>query len=160
MVEVAVVQELPDGRSNILCVGGTRYRLLNYVEGEPYFKAEVEFFDDEPTFKDLSAQTAAAKNLFQRVLAASRKLKGESDREAGEMPDLPGEAQALSFIVMAYLDIEAAEKQRLLELTDTAERLRQVIAILKRLTDDYERRAVIHQMAKSNGHGGTLPKSE
>src|SRR5215813_11102741 len=35
-VEVAVVQELPDGRSNILCVGVSRYRLLGYLEGEPY----------------------------------------------------------------------------------------------------------------------------
>src|SRR5262245_52347722 len=32
-VEVAVVQELPDGRSNILCVGISRDWLVGYLEG-------------------------------------------------------------------------------------------------------------------------------
>src|SRR5262249_42319348 len=40
-VDVAVVQELPDGRSYILCVGGARFRLLQYIEGEEYLQAEV-----------------------------------------------------------------------------------------------------------------------
>jgi Lon protease-like protein len=159
-VEVAVVQGLPDGRSNILCVGGSRYRLLKYVEGAPYLQAEVEFFDDEPTFDDLSTQTSRVKHLFQRVLVASRKLKDESDREANEVPELPDDAQALSFIVTAYLDIEANEKQGLLELTDTRERLREVNEILEKLAKDYELRAVVHQVAKKNGHGGKLPKIE
>ncbi len=159
-VEVAVMQGLPDGRSNILCVGGTRYHLLKYIEGEPYLKAEVEFFEDEPTFEDLSHEIARAKDLFQRVLTSSRILKDESDREASEIPDLPDDAQSLSFIVTAYLAIEASEKQELLELTETGERLRKVNEILDKLADDYERRAELHLLAKTNGHGGKLPKIE
>ncbi len=159
-VEVAVVQGLPDGRSNILCVGGTRYRLLNYIEGELYLQANVELFEDESNFDDLTEQTIRASSLFQRVLAASRKLKDESEREANEVPDLPDDAQALSFIVTAYLDIEASEKQELLELTETGTRLQQVIKILEKLADDYERRAIAHQVARMNGHGGKLPKLE
>ena len=47
--EIQEVQELPDGRSNILTTGLIRYRLLDYVDaGEPYLVAEVEFFKDEP----------------------------------------------------------------------------------------------------------------
>jgi len=156
-VEVAVVQGLPDGRSNILCVGGMRYRLVEYVEGELYLRAEVEFFDDDPTFEDLTPQSTRAKRLFQRVLVASRKLKDENDREANEIPELPDDARLLSFIVTAYLDIEAGEKQELLELVDTAKRLHDVNEILERLATDYERRAVIHQVARTNGHGGKLP---
>jgi Lon protease-like protein len=159
-VEVAVVQGLPDGRSNILCVGGTRYRLLKYVEGELYLQAEVEFFDDDPAFEDLTSLTIRAKKLFQRVLVASRKLKDETERQANEVPELPDEAQALSFIVTAYLDIEASVKQELLELTSTHQRLLEVNEILERLAKDYERRAAVHQVAKRNGHGGRLPKIE
>src|SRR5262245_19220730 len=55
-VEVAVVQELPDGRSNILCVGSSRYSITAYVEGESYLQAEVEIFDDDITFDDLSVE--------------------------------------------------------------------------------------------------------
>jgi Lon protease-like protein len=157
-VEVAVVQGLPDGRSNILCVGVKRYHVLNYVEGEPYLQAEVEIFDDEPVFADLSSQKERAKDLFHRWLIANRKLKDESDRETGEAPDLPDDAQALSFIVAAYLEIEASVKQRLLELTNTAVRLQQVSEILEKLTNEYERRAAVHQTAKTNGHCGKVPK--
>jgi ATP-dependent Lon protease len=157
-VEVAVVQGMPDGRSNILCVGERRYHLLNYIEGEPYLQAEVELFDDEPASEDLSSMMSRAKDLFQRWLIANRKLKDDSDRESGEVPELPDDAQALSFIVSAYLEIEAKAKQRLLELTDTETRLRQVNDILQKLTDEYERRAATHQVARTNGHCGKAPK--
>jgi Lon protease-like protein len=157
-VEVAVAQGLPDGRSNVLCVGGTRFRLTAYVEGEPYQQAEVEFFDDEIMFEDLAAEAERARKAFQRLLIASRRLKNENEREVEATPDLPDDPQALSFIVTAYLDIEASEKQELLELTDTGERLRRVNAMLEKLADDYEKRAIAHHISKNNGHGGKLPK--
>jgi len=156
-VEVAVVQELPDGRSNILCVGGTRFRLLRYVEGEQYLQAEVEFFEDEPTFDDLSAETERAKRAFNRLLIANRKIKDDREIEEDEIPDLPDDPQSLSFIVTAYLEIKLAEKQELLEMIDTGERLREVTEVIEKLADEYEKRAVIHNIAKHNGHGGKLP---
>ncbi len=157
-VEVAIIQELPDGRSNILCVGGNRYRLLSYVEGEPYLQAEVEFFEDEQTFDDLSVETERAKVAFKRLLAANRTIKEEVESDEEEGPELPNDPQSLSFIVTAYLDIEATEKQELLEMTNTGERLRHVCAIIERLADEYEKRAVIHKISRNNGHGGKLPE--
>ena len=64
LVEVAVVQQLPDGRSNILCVGGSRFRLVRFVDGEePYDQAEVELFDDDVTFEDLSTEAELTRVL-------------------------------------------------------------------------------------------------
>ena len=159
-VEVAVMQELQDGRSNILCVGGQRYSIVNYVEGELYLQAEVEFFDDDITFDDQSAAVEQAKSLFQKLSAAIRKLKGESERDAEQAPDLPDDPQALSFIVAAYLDIEPEEKQDLLEMTSTSARLREVNKLLEDLAGDYEKRAIAHQLSKKNGHAGRMPKFE
>jgi Lon protease-like protein len=157
-VEVAVVQELPDGRSNILCVGSTRYRLRDYIPGETYLQAEVEYFEDETAFDDFGWEVAQVKGLFERALVAGRKLKEERERAEMEMPDLPDDAQALSFIVAAYLDIKLSEKQELLEMVDTGGRLRQVHKILSELVVDYERRAVMKKISRSNGHGGKLPE--
>src|SRR5215510_2956648 len=86
-VEVAVVQELPDGRSNRLCVGGGRFRLLQYIDGEQYMRAEVDFFEDEPTFEDLSVEAERAKTAFNRLLAANRKIKEDREIEEDEVPD-------------------------------------------------------------------------
>ena len=155
-VEVAVVQELPDGQSNILCVGGARFRLLQYIEGEQYLQADVDFFEDEPTFEDLSVEAERAKTAFNRLLAANRKIKEDREVEEDEVPELPNDPQALSFIVTAYLDIESSEKQEMLEMTDTGERLREVARVIENLASEYEKRAAIHHIAKKNGHGGKL----
>jgi Lon protease-like protein len=159
-VEVVVVQELPDGRSHILCVGGSRYSLVRYVEGELYLQAEVEFFEDDISFEDLSAEGERAKQLFKRLLTASRKLKGEDEDENEQMPELPDDPQQLSFIIAAYLDVEADDKQEMLETVDTGKRLRELNKTLEALTDDYEKRALAHQLFKNNGHAGRMPKLE
>lgn len=159
-VEVAVVQELPDGRSNILCVGSSRYSVTAYVEGEPYPQAEVEFFDDDISFDDFSAEVERAKELFERLLTANRKLKSESGPDDGQMPDLPDDPQMLSFIIAAYLDIEADDKQKLLEMIDTGRRMREVNRMLEELAVDFEKRVLANQLSKKNGHAGRMPTFE
>lgn len=155
-VELAAIQELPDGRSNILCVGGTRFRLLDYVEGESYLQGRVEFFEDETAFDDFSEEIKTAKSLFARLVKAAQKLK-EQEREE-EAPELPDDAQPLSFMLAAYLDLSLTEKQEMLELTDTGERLRRINEQLRELAEEYEKRAKGRQISRFNGHGGKLPK--
>lgn len=159
-VEVAVAQEMADGRSNILCVGLKRFRLVGYVEGQPYQQAEVEFFEDDVSLEDLSLEAQRTKDIFHRLLSISRRLKGERENDPDTLPELPDDPQAISFIVAAYLDIENSEKQDLLELTDTGERLRDVCVIITRLAEEYERQVFINQVAKKNGHGGKAPNDE
>jgi Lon protease-like protein len=156
-VEVAVQQEMPDGRSNILCVGVSRFTLGSYIEGEPYLQAQVEFFDDDMFFDDLSEEVERSQKLFIKLSAAIRKLKGENVPDDEEEPDLPDDAQPLSFILAAYLDIDNSDKQDLLEMTDTRQRLREVNRLVAELADDYEKRALGHQLSKHNGHAGRMP---
>ena len=48
--EVRVNQELPDGRSNIVVLGGDRFVVTELLdEPLPYHVASVEPFDDDPT---------------------------------------------------------------------------------------------------------------
>ncbi|MDX2031088.1 MAG: LON peptidase substrate-binding domain-containing protein [Blastocatellia bacterium] len=156
-VEVAVSQEMADGRSNILCVGLRRFHLVGYVEGQPYQQAEVEFFEDDLSLEDLSHEAQRTRNVFHRLLSVSRRLKGDRDDDPDSLPELPDDPQAISFIVSAYLDIDNSEKQELLELTDTGERLREVCHIISRLAEEYERQVFINHVAKKNGHGGKAP---
>ena len=151
------MEPLPDGRANILCAGIQRYHLLDYLEGEPYLQAKVEFFDDEPAGDDLTPEMERASDLFKRVLLASRQLQHSEMTEQAEAIELPDDAAAVSFIIAAGLDLEAAEKQVLLEMTETGARLRRVTAQLEELVQTYERRARAHNLAKRNGHGGNLP---
>jgi len=150
-VEIIAAQQLPDGRSNILCAGDQRFRTLRYVEGEPYFQAEIEFFRDLPG-PDCTEQARHVSALFTRVLSAGRKLKDMSSRE--ETPELPEDPEALSFLVCAYLEIPNEVRLEMLELRDTAERLRQAQELLEQAAVEFEKKATLAELSRKNGHGG------
>lgn len=159
LVEVAVVQQLPDGRSNILCVGGSRFRLVRFIDGdEPYDQAEVELFDDDVTFEDLTAEVELAQSLFARLLKANRQLKGDREQIPEELPEIPDDAQSLSFVVASYLELNFNQKQRWLELTDTRQRIREINQLLEPMVDDQEKQARVSRIAKTNGHAGKVPR--
>jgi ATP-dependent Lon protease len=153
--KVVIAQEMDDGRSNILCVGEDRFRVVDYEEGEPYLTARVELFEDDTAFEDFSEATTEAKSLFERIAKLAQQIK-ENEREE-EIPELPEDPQELSFMLAAYLDLSLSEKQELLELTDTGVRLERVIKQLREMADDYERRLRGRKISKVNGHGGKLP---
>jgi Lon protease-like protein len=151
VAEVTEVQELPDGRSNVLTVGLIRYRMEEYVTGEePYLVARISFLEDEDEDGD-SLHEAAARvaETFTRIARAVRILNDE--RTA--LPDISDtEPQRLSFLVAAAMEIETDVKQELLELRSTSERLRRLRDMLVRAVGGYEERARIHELAKGNGH--------
>ena len=154
--EVVEAQLLPDGRSNILTVGLTRYRLIEYVEmGEPYLVGRVEFFEDERENEEvLAARARQVAELFTRIARAVRALN--DDRAA--LPDLPdAEPERLSFLVAAAMELDAEAKQALLELRSSAERLERISNLLSQVVGNYEERARTHKLAKGNGHGGQHP---
>lgn len=161
-VEIVAVDELPDGRSNIACVGVRRFRVLGYVEGEPYLQAEVEFFDDEPLTRDLSEEVDQASRLLWRVIVLGRRIgevPGMTD-ENDEAPQFPSDPQLFSTMLCSYLAIDLEEKQALLELVDSAERLKRANVILEGLLIEYERRALSQELSKKNGYAGSISKME
>lgn len=153
-VEIIAHQPMPDGRSNILCAGTTRFYTRRYVEGEPYYQAAIEYFDDELTLDDTADEVARAGEIFRQLVAVGKRLR---EADEGELPELPDDAAALSYIIAASLDVPLAEKQQWLEMTDAVARLSEVTERMAGLVEEYEQRARIQKIAKSNGHGGKLP---
>lgn len=151
VAEVTEVQELPDGRSNILTVGVIRYRVEEYVTGdEPYLVARVSFLEDEDEDGDALRESArSVAETFTRIARAVRLLNDER----AALPDISDtEPQHLSYLVAAAMEIETDVKQELLELRHTSERLRRLRDMLARAVTSYEERARIHELAKGNGH--------
>lgn len=152
VAEIRDVQELPDGRSNILTVGVMRYRLDEYVATDrSYLVGRISYFSDDPEDEAVLAPVAAeVMDLFMRIARAIRAIN--DDRSS--LPELPDtEAEQLSFLVSAAIDLDDVMKLELLEMRSTSERLRRLRDYLSRAVDDYEYRARIHGVAKTNGHG-------
>ncbi|HYH85733.1 MAG TPA: LON peptidase substrate-binding domain-containing protein [Pyrinomonadaceae bacterium] len=151
--EVVEAQPLPDGRSNILTVGLVRYRVTEYAESdEPYLVARVEFFEDEEGDPSLLRKRSdEVTEMFMRIVRAMKAINDER----GSLPELPqGDPERLSFLVAAVVEMEAGDKQQLLETRSTAERLRRVYNLLAQAVEGYETRARTHELARGNGHAG------
>jgi Lon protease-like protein len=153
VAEVTETQTFPDGRSTIMTLGVIRYRIESYVErGDPYLVAEVSYFEDDE--EDESRLTATAREVAETFTRIAQAVRTINDERAS-LPDITDtEPQRLSFLVAAAMEIEADVKQELLELRSTSERLQRLRTMLNIAVKGYEERARIHELAKSNGHGG------
>jgi Lon protease-like protein len=158
LVEVAIAQQMDDGRSNILCIGGSRFRLLCEVDGEPYAQAEVELFEDDPDFGDFTNEVDRVRTLFERLLKANRQLNRQEGTEAGETTekpaDLPEDPESLAFAIISSIDLPLDRKQRWLALTNSRLRLQELTPLLEGLVVEFEERARVSRIAKTNGHNG------
>jgi Lon protease-like protein len=154
VAEVRQMETMDDGRSNILTFGLIRYRLEEYVDaGEPYLTGRVAFFEDYEEDEDLlRADARQTRDLFFRIAEAVRTLSDER----GSLPDIPDEIdpELLSFLVASAMDLDTEVKLELLELRSTHERLQRLRDLLAGVVSNYESRARVHKVAKTNGHGG------
>lgn len=158
VARILTTNALPDGRSDILTTGEQRFVLVEWLPADrPYRLARVEEFDDEPGEAAEADDLAAdVRRDFLRVLEALGVL---TDRER-DPPELPTDAEALSFRVAAALELEPPAKLALLAIRSTTVRLRRLAALLQPLAADAERRAAIRHRAKGNGKGGAHPHIE
>ncbi len=153
VAEIAEVQPLPDGRSNVLTVGLVRYRLDDYVDtDEPYLVGRITPFEDEADDEQLLAtQAARVADLFTRIARAVRAIN--DDRT--ELPELPHtDPERLSFLVAAAMELDSQVKQELLETRSTDARLARLAEMLGQVVGNYEERARAHTVARGNGHAG------
>lgn len=151
VARIESAQALPDGRSNILVTGTSRFTLSAFVDDPaPYHVADVDAFDDvhEPE-ADNEALAVRVRELFVRVGNASRAIQ---DNEA-PLPMLPDDAAGLSFAIAGHLDLELADKQRLLATRSPGERLRQLEEAIAPYVATLEQRLQVHTRARTNGHG-------
>jgi Lon protease-like protein len=154
VAEVRVNQELPDGRSNIVVLGGTRFVLSRLLdESLPYLVALVQPFEDDPDTEPSAEETAAVRQLFTRYFAGLRQLNDSEPEE----PTLPEDPLSLSFQVSGAIECDPGVKQRLLAERSTARRVEALTLLLPVLTSAVEAGLKVHRRAHTNGKGGIAP---
>jgi Lon protease-like protein len=154
VAEVRVNQELPDGRSNIVVLGGPRFAVSRLVdEALPYQVALVEIFEDEEGSDPEPEEVEALRQLSSRYFAGIREL---SDALPEELT-LPEDGVSLSFHVAGGVECALSVKQRLLAERSTARRIRALNLLLPVLISGVESGIKVHQRAHTNGKGGSVP---
>ena len=150
----AIVHKLirvPDGSLRILVQGIQRIQLDVPVDDDPYLMAEFSPLPDElEETREVEALTRNVQSLFARVIALVPYLPEELQLAAANVED----PSALCHLVASTVRIPTAEKQRLLELVNVEERLREVSAILNRELEVLELGTKIQSQVQSEMEKG------
>jgi ATP-dependent Lon protease len=121
--------KVPDGTLRILVRGLERVRLDRRVQDEPYLTGEFTTVPDEIVESDeVEALTRNVQTLFQRIIELVPYLPEELQLALANID----EPSALVNFVASLLRLKTEEKQRLLELANIEERLRELLRLLNR----------------------------
>lgn len=143
---VELIEELDDGRMNVLVQGGRRFRIVEVFEpADPeaeYLSAEVDFYrDSQPEASQLLRDGVL--EVFERMLAL---MDVDDPKEpAGEGP--------LSFRVASTVDFGAPLKQELLESLSEEQRLETLLTVMTPLLPQLELRKEREEAIRGNGKG-------
>lgn len=135
-----VTERFEDGRSNIIVIGGERFRLLELTSGRPFVTASVEPFADQDDPAD-GADIDRALALFGRLAELT-----ESDVVAPER-DMP----ELSFSLAGRFELSPDLKQELLAESSERVRLVRLCELLAIAAETVERQKQVATRAQSNG---------
>ena len=135
-----VVEELEDGRMNIVVEGRDRFRLLELTSGRSFATGAVEEVLDEDDPPDTANR--------ERALEVFRDLA----ETAGAEVDLPdAESPLLDFELAARVEFGVEAKQELLASTSPRERMTKLVALLETALEALRLERELQHRASGNG---------
>lgn len=127
MAEILEVQRQEDGSSEVLSVGSRRFEVESLIpEGAPYLRGEVRFLDEPDGLLD-DDRPAVTRELMTQYDALLTRIAGRATGDA-----LPADPNQLGYHAGARLPLLPSDRQLLLELETTAERLARLNRLLRR----------------------------
>jgi ATP-dependent Lon protease len=137
----------PDNAHHLVCQGETRFRVTGFVETSPHLIVRFEL-PEEPSGNE------------DEIEARVRVLKQQAIKAIELLPQVPGELAGslraiespgmLCDVIASFLDVSAAEKQRLLETFDIRRRLDAVLELMAKRLEILELSHEIEQQTKAS----------
>jgi len=131
MAEILKILEMPDGSTSVIIQGKRRFRLKEISEISPYIRATVQVLDDIlPTTKmrEFTALVESLKDLALKIVKASGNIPPEAQFAVKNIEN----ATFLINFICNNTELNALEKQELLELDDLRDRSTKLLTYLVR----------------------------
>jgi Lon protease-like protein len=143
-----VLDEMDDGRLNILVVGGRPFRLLRRIDDMAYPAGDVQMLTEDEDGSDGEPDDPVELEL---AAEARERYADLVEQVTDERPAADDIEDLDSYGMAATIEFDAGSKQELLELRSERERLEQVrdlfVATMKRIAESEQ----AGELAKSNG---------
>jgi len=127
IVEVKQLLKLPGGTIRVLVEGLHRGKVVKYLESDSFYKVEVEeYIEEVEKTPEISALVRNLVYQFEQYVKLSKKVAPETVVSIVTIE----EAERLTDLIAAHLNLKIPEKQALLEAVDIKMRLEKLAAII------------------------------
>jgi len=139
--------KVSETKTQMLLQGISRFQIVELIDGKPYQQARIKVLEDKEV-KNIETEALMANLLvlFDRIL----KLSPFLPPEFGPMAKSITEAGALADIITSIINAPIEEKQKILEIADTNERLKEVTRIVNHQMEVLELGNKIQSKVKSD----------
>jgi ATP-dependent Lon protease len=120
--------KLPDNTVKVLVEGKRRARIVDYVPNDQFIQCEVQELGNLQ--EDAVRQEAllrGVKGTFEEYVKFNKRIPPEVVMNINSIP----EPSRLADVVVAHLTLKIEEKQKILEIIDTAERLERILSLMQ-----------------------------
>jgi ATP-dependent Lon protease len=127
--------KMVDGSQRIVVQGLARFKLIEFTEREPHFRARIlPIFEEYQKDIEIDAMYINLKNLYKKAVEIAPYLSSELSQIATKIEN-PGN---LADLVASTVNISVTERQEVLEKIDLKERLKKVTVMLNRELETLE----------------------
>lgn len=143
--------KLPDGTVKVLVEGNYRAEILEVIDSENYFSANIKKVTSEDSNNaEAEAMRRTIVNQFDQYVKLNKKIPSEIITSLNGIED----AGRLADTIAAYLPLKLEQKQEILEIFDVSKRLEHLLGLLEAELDILQvekriRGRVKRQMEKS-----------
>ena len=120
--------KLPDGTVKVLVEGGQRAKVTKFTHSEEYFSAEISYLNSE-NIEDETTEVLirSAISQFEGYVKLNKKIPPEVLTSVSGIDD----AEQLADTMAAHMPLKLADKQKVLEIVNVAERLEHLMALME-----------------------------
>ncbi len=120
--------KLPDGTVKVLVEGVKRVRVKSFKDTDAFLEADVEAIQDEQTqTEDLEALARAVITQFEQYVKLNKKIPPEVIVAVNQIDD----PSKMADTIASHMTLKIAEKQNLLEIAETHERLEKIYSFME-----------------------------
>ncbi|MBL3527083.1 MAG: endopeptidase La [gamma proteobacterium endosymbiont of Lamellibrachia anaximandri] len=129
LANILQLLKLPDGTVKVLVEGGERARIIQFVDTNEYFTAELETLGDtlELDARETEVLMRSATSLFDQYVKLNKKVPPEVLTSLTSIDD----PSRLADTIAAHMSLKLEEKQQVLEMADVPARLEHLMGLME-----------------------------
>ncbi|HSG67806.1 MAG TPA: LON peptidase substrate-binding domain-containing protein, partial [Bacteroidales bacterium] len=151
VANIIKILQMPDGSTTAIIQGKKRFRMVDLIQTEPYFRARVMPFTTfehqvDREDKSFKALISSLKDLSMQIIKMSPNIPSDA---AFAIKNIESPVFLVNF-ASSNLNVEIREKQELLEISDLTERATKVLQALSREMQMLELKNQIQDKVKTD----------